>query len=233
MAKQRTVQPQLAPKPAYRRAAERARAILLQLATQIDPLGCVISGICLVMLMHALGALSAAEQRVLVNMEETAAAQNALVKAEHAQTRLLIEETRRDTADSISTLSQQLTRLERTYNDLLAAQRRRTLESLYDENTVTAAQREGAAAFRQGRYLEAYRLYGQVLDAHADNSEARFYRFYALFLNNKAERNNYSAIQEAFQTLERSGYTRRELQDTLGYIEAELNPPVVDTGDAE
>jgi tetratricopeptide (TPR) repeat protein len=155
-------------------------------------------------------------------MEATAAAQHTLLMEQHAQTQLRIEAARRDTADSISALSQQLSRLDRTYSDLLAAQKRRTLESLYDEDALAALQREGAAAFRQGRYLEAYRLYGQVLDAHADNSEARFYRFYALFLTNKAERNNYSAIQEAFRLLERSGYTRREMQDTLGYIEAEL-----------
>jgi hypothetical protein len=81
--------------------------------------------------------------------------------------------------------------------------------------------------------MEAYRLYGQVLDAHADNSEARFYRFYALFLNNKAERNNYSDIQESFQLLERSGYTRREMQDTLGYIEAELNPLPIESEEGQ
>jgi hypothetical protein len=207
-----------------------------QLAKQIDPLGCVISGSCLIVLVLVLRAIPRLEENILrrlLGMEEQAAAQHSLLMEQHAQTQLLIEEVRRDTADSISTLSQQLSRLERTYRDLLAAQRRRTLESLYDETTVAATQREGAAAFRQGRYLEAYRLYGQVLDAHADNSEARFYRFYALFLNNKTERNNYSAIQEAFQLLERSGYTRREIQDTLGYIEAELNPPPVDTGAAE
>jgi hypothetical protein len=207
--------------------------IFKQLAAKIDPLGCVISAICLIVLMHALGVLSKAEQRVLRGMEETAAAQSALIKAEHAQTQLLIEEARRDTADSISALSQQLSRLERTYSDLLAAQRRRTLESLYDETAVAATQREAAAVFRQGRYMEAYRLYGQVLDAHADNSEARFYRFYALFLNNKAERNNYSDIQEAFQLLERSGYTRREMQDTLGYIEAELNPLPIESEEGQ
>jgi hypothetical protein len=191
------------------------RVIFKQLAKQIDPLGCVISGICFIVLVHTLGELSEAEQRVLRSMEETAAAQSALIKAENAQTRFLIEQ------------------LERTYSDLLAAQKRRTLESLYDETAVAAAQREAAAAFRQGRYLESYRLYGQVLDAHADNSEAHFYRFYALFLNNKTERNNYSAIQESFRLLERSGYTRREMQDTLDYIKAELNLSVVNTGAAQ
>jgi hypothetical protein len=204
--------------------------------TLVQQLGCVISGICLIVLVLVLRSIPRLEQNILqrlLAMEEQAAAQHTLLMQQHEQTQLFIEEARRDTADSISSLTQQLTHLERTYSDLLAAQRRRTLESLYDENAVSATQREAAAAFRQSRYMDACRLYGQVLDAHADNSEARFYRFYALFLNNKADKNNYGAIQEAFGLLERSGYTRREMQDTLGYIEAELNPPLIESEEAQ
>jgi hypothetical protein len=108
-----------------------------------------------------------------------------------------------------------------TYQRLLEAQKRRTLESLYKEDAIATERRDAAKAFAEGRYVTASRLYGEVATAHPDDQEARFYQYYALFLNNKQDQNNYRIIRDAMNVLERQGYSRREITETLKFIATE------------
>ena len=101
---------------------------------------------------------------------------------------------------------------------LLDAQRRRTLESFYKEDVLTAERREAAVAFAAGRYVTANILYREIAAAHPEDQEARFYQYYALFLINKMDRDNYRLIWNAMTLLERQGYTRKELTETLEFI---------------
>ena len=124
-------------------------------------------------------------------------------------------------ADSSEETLQAIRRLNTTYQGLLDAQRRRTLESFYNEDILTAERREAAAAFTAGRYVTASRLYGEIAAGHPEDHEARFYQYYALFLNNRMDADNYRSIREAMNLLERQGYTRREITETLNFINAE------------
>ncbi|MDR1390298.1 MAG: hypothetical protein LBJ31_10040 [Treponema sp.] len=135
-----------------------------------------------------------------------------------------ITETSDEIMLSIGETRGDIARLNAVYTSLLDAQKRRTLDSLYQEDFLPAKLREAETAFRSGRYLAANSLYKEITDLQSDNREARFYQYYALFLSNKGAHNNYKAITDAFSTLERSGYSRRELTETLAYIEAELHP---------
>ena len=111
--------------------------------------------------------------------------------------------------------------LDANIQGLLDAQRRRTMESFYREDAIAVERREAAAAFTAGRYVTASRMYGEIAAAHQDDQEARFYQYYALFLSNRQDRDNYRLIAEAMTLLERQGYTRRELTETLAFIAAE------------
>jgi Holliday junction resolvase-like predicted endonuclease len=113
-----------------------------------------------------------------------------------------------------------------TYQNLLDAQKRRTLESLYNEDALVTERRNAAKAFAEGRYTAAARLYGEIATAHPDDQEARFYQYYALFLNNKQDRDNYRIIFDAMSLLERNGYSRREITETLQFIAAETGTDV-------
>ena len=75
--------------------------------------------------------------------------------------------------------------------------------------------------FQAGRYGEAESLYLKLSEAQPENLEARFYRYYALFLLNKEDRNRYRLIREGLLQLERSGYVRDEIGETLSYMAAE------------
>ncbi|MCL1812615.1 MAG: hypothetical protein FWG29_03745 [Treponema sp.] len=118
--------------------------------------------------------------------------------------------------------------LDVTIQDLLDAQKRRTLESFYREDVLTAGRKEAAAAFSAGRYVTANLLYREIAAAHQNDQEARFFQYYALFLNNKMDRDNYPIIKDAMILLEKQGYTRKELTETLKFIanEAEINEGV-------
>jgi hypothetical protein len=139
-----------------------------------------------------------------------------LERTEHAEQTLTaaINDSTEETLKAISNYNM-------TYQSLLDAQRRRTLESFYKEDALTAEKRDAARAFAEGRYVTAAKLYGEIATAHPDDQEARFYQYYALFLNNKQDRNNYRIIRDAMNTLERQGYSRKELTETLDYIAAE------------
>jgi hypothetical protein len=121
----------------------------------------------------------------------------------------------------ISDTQNAVARLDYTYGALLAAQKRRTLDSLYEEDFIPLTLNEAKKAFNAENYLRAKALYDEVVHAQKDNQDAQFYSAYALFLANKNERNNYRAVSDAFAVLEHSGYTRSEIAETLDYINRE------------
>ena len=123
--------------------------------------------------------------------------------------------------DSTGEIRNAVRRLDATYMELLDAQKRRTLESLYAEDILASERKEAEAAFRAGRYPTANRLYREIAAAHQDDQEARFFLYYSLFLINKMERDNYRIIADAMNLLEKQGYTRREITETLNFIAEE------------
>jgi len=122
---------------------------------------------------------------------------------------------------SAGSIRQNILKLDRSYRDFLEAQKRKTLESLYAEDVLTAERKTAADAFSAGRYQTASKLYREIAIAHPEDPEARFYQYYALFLSNKQNMDNYHSIIEAMNTLERQGYSRKELTATLKFITEE------------
>jgi tetratricopeptide (TPR) repeat protein len=160
-----------------------------------------------------------AETRAALGLLE-ARLQDASLAAE-ARLGTVVERSAGDTQEAVAGARQQVGRLGNTYGKLLDAQTRRTLEGLFEEDALAAQEREAAALFAAGRYVTASDLYREIAQAHPEDTEARFYRYYALFLSNRQNRDAYRSIQDAFTLLERQGYTRRELTETLAYIAAE------------
>ena len=111
--------------------------------------------------------------------------------------------------------------LDSSYQDLLEAQKRRTLEELYKEDELDVERQKAIEAFAAAQYVSASGLYREIATAHPEDQEARFFQYYSLFLSNKLDQDNYPAIKEAMILLERQGYTREELSQTLEFIEAE------------
>lgn len=127
------------------------------------------------------------------------------------------------TGERIRGTNNQIREIAAVYAELLAAQNRRTLDSLYTEAGLAEAEQEAARLFREGNYAAAGGRYAVIAQARPENREARFYRWYSLFLSNRMDRANYWQIKEGLRALEQSGYHREELREAMEYIEAEEN----------
>jgi len=125
------------------------------------------------------------------------------------------------TGRQITTTNESIQRINAVYAGLLAEMEKRTLESLYSEVLLVDMEKDADALFAEGRYAQAGALYGAVAEARPENTDARFYFFYSMFLNNKMDRSNYPRIKEGLQSLERNGYHRMEIRDVLEFIELE------------
>lgn len=123
--------------------------------------------------------------------------------------------------ERITGVNNRIQRTERVYAELLSAQYRRTLDSLYKESELVEKKQEAARLFRAGNYVAASEQYAVVARARPEDVEARFYQWYSLFLINKMDMNNYKQIKEGLKGLEQNGYHRKEIREVLEYIEAE------------
>jgi hypothetical protein len=112
-------------------------------------------------------------------------------------------------------------RTERVYAELLEEQKKKTLDALYGEEELLARGRRAGELFGAGKYKQAQELYAGLSEVQPENMEVRFYRYYSLFMMNKNDRNQYRLIREGLMQLERSGYMRSEIGETLSYIAAE------------
>jgi hypothetical protein len=181
-----------------------------------------------VLLGFVLNGIRVSEIRLTELIETRALEQKELSTRHHDETLAVISEESASLHNAVGDVSALVTRLNAVYSQLLEAQKRRTLEGLYEEDALSAQRREAAAAFSAGRYVTSSRLYGEIAAAHQDDQEARFFQYYALFLSNRQNRDNYRAIQDAFTLLERQGFTRREITEALAFIEEETGGPAAE-----
>jgi hypothetical protein len=129
----------------------------------------------------------------------------------------LSSQTRRGISDTRSRVEQ----TRKVYADFLEEQKKKTLESLYTEEALNGLAREAKKLFDAGNYKQAHQRFVIITEEQPENQEAWFYRFYSLFLINKGDRQQYRGIRNGFELLERNGYTRPEMRETLRYISAE------------
>jgi polyhydroxyalkanoate synthesis regulator phasin len=125
------------------------------------------------------------------------------------------------TARAIAAVQKQSARTEETYRELLAEQRKKTLENLYNEETLLAQKKRAEELYCAGQFRQAHDEYEKLWKEEPWNEELQFYRYYTLFLMNKGDRGQYRAIREGFNNLEKLGYTRAEMAETLDYMAGE------------
>ncbi|QQO11003.1 hypothetical protein [Breznakiella homolactica] len=125
------------------------------------------------------------------------------------------------TAGRIASTNTRLERLEGVYADLLAEQKKKTVESLYSDRDLAGRYGEGLRLLEQGKYSQAYGVFSLVSGEQPENMDARFYMYYALFERNRHDREQYKKIREGLTLLQRNGYTREEIGAVLDFMAAE------------
>lgn len=122
---------------------------------------------------------------------------------------------------NITETDRHLSRVNQVYSDLLEEQKKRTLESLYDEEALLDRLQNAGKLFKEGKYRQAYDEYSIVAAEQPDNLEVQFYKYYSLFLRNKGDQNLYRPIKNAFLSLEKRGFSSPEMEEVLSYIAGE------------
>ena len=125
------------------------------------------------------------------------------------------------TSNMIRNTNNRIQQLNAVYSGLLSEQQKRTLDSIYSEAALAEKEQNAARLFRAGNYARAGAEYAIIAHERPDNTEARFYYLYSMFLGNKLDRNNYRQIKEGFGNLQRNGYYRAEIREVLEYIATE------------
>jgi tetratricopeptide (TPR) repeat protein len=123
-----------------------------------------------------------------------------------------------ETEGRIRNTNYRIQQVNQVYSNLLEEQKKRTLESVYHEDALVALRREAAELFAAGKYKQAYEAYTTIADARPEDMEARFYRYYALFLINRMDAGQYRAVKEGFGLLAKSGYSRKEMEEAVEFI---------------
>jgi len=165
--------------------------------------------------------VSAMEIAILEELEKKTEVIEGSVQAAAA---LVIYEVASGTATTgrrITMTDEGIRRIDTVYAGILAELEKRTLDSLYTEVVLVDMEREADVLFTEGKYAQASAMYAALAEAQPENTEARFSFLYSLFLSNKMDRSNYGQIKEGFLILERNGYQRREIGETLEFIEME------------
>lgn len=114
-------------------------------------------------------------------------------------------------------------RINAVYSGLLTEMEKKTLDSLYTEASLIDMEKEAKVLFSGKNYAGAYAQYAVLAEAQPENTDARFYCLYSLFMNNRMNRSNYPQIKEGMLALEKNGYIRSEIKEVLEFIDTEEN----------
>jgi hypothetical protein len=106
-------------------------------------------------------------------------------------------------------------------------------DGLYTQQAILEMEQDAARLFREGKYAMASAQYAAVAQEQPENTDARFYYLYSLFLSNKLDRDNYRQIREGLEALERYGYYRMETKEMLEYITSEEDGFLSNVGDVQ
>jgi len=163
--------------------------------------------------------LSIAQQKEFIESENRIIKEQILSSSEYLE-----DVTRTQITRAINTIivtNRHVGQIEKVYGDLLEELKKKTLESLYDEEALTQRLQTARKLFEEGKYRQAYNEYEFVAKEQPENLEVEFYKYYSLFLRNKGDRNQYREIRNGLSGLENRGYTRKEIQEVLAFIAAE------------
>ena len=154
---------------------------------------------------------------------------NSLYASGFARIILRIDEAEEASAGGFSSTNGRIQRINAVYSGILAEMEKKTLESLYTEVVLVDMEKEAQTLFRDKNYAQAYSRYAVLSDAQPENTEARFYSLYSLFMVNRMDSGNYPKIKDGLLALEKNGYIRAEIKETLEYIDLEENGYVTET----
>lgn len=122
-----------------------------------------------------------------------------------------------------------IVRIDLVYGNLLAEQRKKTIDRVYREEDLDGRMKSGLKLMTEEQYVQARDAFLQVAYQEPDNMSARFYAAYSLFCENRLDRSRYGSILKEIAIIRSNGFDRPEVAEMEAFISAERNALREDT----
>lgn len=123
----------------------------------------------------------------------------------------------------INTTDAQIGRINSVYGNLLAEQRKKTIDKVYREEDLEGRMKSGLELLADKKYGQARVAFMQVLNQEPDNMSARFYAAHSLFCENRLDRSQYGELLKEVAILRANGFDRPEIAEMEAFINDERN----------
>ena len=135
----------------------------------------------------------------------------------------LSDERSQELLQRIDKTDARIVRIDTVYGNLLAEQRKKTIDKVYREEDLKGRMQSGLELLEEEKYGQARDAFLHVAYQEPDNMSARFYAAYSLFYENKLDRSLYGAILKELAIIRANGFDRPEIAEVEAFISAEQN----------
>lgn len=122
---------------------------------------------------------------------------------------------------SQSTQVMQAKNLEKTYSELLEAEKLKKVIESEQDMKLRDNKKNVISLYQKKEYDECLKLCNQILEIDGQDLEIRFYRMSSLFLINKMDSSKYELILSDCEVLKTNGYNLEQVQEVENYIKKE------------
>lgn len=126
-----------------------------------------------------------------------------------------------DLLHSQSTQVIQARNLEKTYAELLEAEKLKKVIESEQDIKLRDNKKNVISLYQKKEYDECFKLCNQILEIDGQDLEIRFYRMSSLFLINKMDSSKYELILSDCEVLKTNGYNLEQVQEVENYIKKE------------
>lgn len=126
-----------------------------------------------------------------------------------------------DLLHSQSTQVMQAKNLEKTYSELLEAEKLKKVIESEQDMKLRDNKKNVISLYQKKEYDECLKLCNQILEIDGQDLEIRFYRMSSLFLINKMDSSKYELILSDCEVLKTNGYNLEQVQEVENYIKKE------------
>lgn len=110
----------------------------------------------------------------------------------------------------------------KTYEAVLEEQKKRTVDTASKDDFLKTKKNEGAAFYGRKDFVNAYKVYDEILIYQEDDLDMRFLRMTSLYYSNPSDSRNYRTVLEECSILRANGYANSEIEKIEKSVKSEM-----------
>lgn len=96
-------------------------------------------------------------------------------------------------------------KMKKTYDDLLAEQKKKTVDTIVTDTAVSKMIEEADFLYRNKNFSKSYKLYCDILSFHSEDNDIRFKKMVSLYYMNPMDSSKYAEILRDCELLRHNG----------------------------